>query len=400
MASSEFTPVDEATTFRSILSSAPVSVRFLTGDAGALTTQLESEEQAHHPTISIFAGLHGDFAPFVAKGILQDVTPLLKTLSKRGFPKSFIKLSMMGSKTKHYYIPWNQATYVLAINKKALKYLPKGAKVKALSYGQWIQWGKNLQRATGKRLIGLPAGPTGLIHRFIQGYLYPSFTGSAGVVQFRSAAARKMWQKFQDLWSVTNPDSTNYNFMQDALLSGSVWVAWDHVARLIAAVTQQPKNFILVPAPSGPKGLGYLLVLGGLAIPKHAPNVKAARKLITYLTDPYAQINVLTSLAFFPVTNARIPKVLPAGIRLEAAAVNSQAHARHTIPALLPVGLGTQGGAFNNVYLDTFHRIVLNGESIPLVLNAEAKELQAILTSTGAGCWPPDPPSKGPCRVK
>ena len=269
-----------------------------------------------------------------------------------------------------------------------------------MTYDQWIQWGKNRQKATGKRLIGLPAGPTGLIHRFIQGYLYPSFTGSAGVVQFRSGAAAKMWQKAKDLWSVTNPDSTNYNFMQDALLSGSVWVAWDHVARLITAVTQQPRNFVLVPAPSGPKGLGYLLVIAGLAIPKGAPNVKAAERLINFLTGPYAQINVLTSLAFFPVTNARIPKVLPAGIRLEAVAVKNQAHARHTIPALLPVGLGTQGGTFNKVYLDTFHRIVLNGESIPSVLRDEGNQLQAIMNSTGAGCWPPDPPSKGPCQVK
>jgi multiple sugar transport system substrate-binding protein len=400
MVSTQFTPVNEATAFRSILSSAPVSVNFLTGDAGALTTQLESEEQAHHVTISLFAGLHGDFAPFVSKGLLQDVTPLLKSLSKRKFPKSFVKLSMMGSKTKHYYIPWMQATYVLAINKKALKYLPKGANVNALTYDQWIQWGKNMAKGTGRRLVGLPAGPTGLIHRFIQGYLYPSFTGSAGVVQFKSAAAAKMWQKVKDLWAVTNPDSTNYNFMQDALLSGSVWVAWDHVARLINAVTQQPKNFILVPAPTGPKGLGYLLVIGGLAIPKGAPNTKAAQKLIVFLTQPYAQINVLTSLAFFPVTNAKIPKVLPAGIRLEALAVQKQAHARHTIPALLPVGLGTQGGAFNKVYLDTFHRIILNGESISSVLNDEGHQLQTILSSSGAGCWPPDPPSKGPCQVK
>lgn len=400
MVSTQFTPVNEATSFRSILSSAPVPVSFQPGDAGTLTTQLTSEEQAHHVTIGLFAGLHGDFAPFVAQGFLQDLTPLLKKLSKRGFPKSIVKLSMMGSKTKHFYIPWMQATYVLAVNKKALKYLPKGAKLNALTYDQWIQWGKNLEKGTGKRLLGLPAGPTGLIHRFIQGYLYPSFTHSSGVVQFKSPAAVKMWQKVKDLWAVTNPGSTNYGFMQEPLLSGDVWVAWDHVARLINAVTQQPRNFVLVPAPTGPTGLGYLSVIGGLAIPKGAPNTKAAEKVIDFLTQPYAQVNVLTSLAFFPVTNAKIPKVLPAGIRLEAVAVKSQAHAKHTVPALLPVGLGTQGGAFNKIYIDTFHRIVLNGESISSVLNDEGAQLQSVINTAGASCWAPDPPSKGPCRVK
>jgi len=202
------------------------------------------------------------------------------------------------------------------------------------------------------------------------------------------------------LWAVTNPQSTNYGFMQEPLLSGEVWVAWDHVARLINAVTQKPKDFVLVPAPSGPKGLGYLLVIGGMAIPKGAPNVKAAEKLITFLTQPYAQLNVLNKLAFFPVTNAKIPSILPAGIRLEALAVKTQARSRHTVPALLPVGLGTQGGAFNKVYLDTFNRIVIQNQPIQSVLSDEGSTLQSILNSTNAGCWAPDPPSHGPCKVK
>lgn len=400
LVSTQFTPVNESEAFRSILASAPVSTNFLPLDSSAFTTQFEAQEQAHHVTVSVIAGLHGDFAPFISQGLLQDVTPLLKKLVKRGFPKSMVKLSMSGSKSKHYYIPWMQATYVMAINKKALKYLPKGANVQALTYDQLIQWGKNMQKGTGQRMIGLPAGPTGLLARFIEGYLYPSFTHSSGVAQFKSAAAAKMWQKVKDLWAVTNPQSTNYGFMQEPLLSGEVWVAWDHVARLINAATQKPRDFILVPAPTGPKGLGYLLVIGGMAIPKGAPNQKAAEQLISYLTQPYAQINVLNKLAFFPVTNAKIPNILPAGVRLEANAVKNQARSRHTVPALLPVGLGTQGGAFNKVYTDTFSRIVLNGESIQSVLNDEGKTLQSLLTSTGAACWAPDPPSHGPCKVK
>jgi hypothetical protein len=183
MLSTQFTPVTEAEKFRSILSGAPTAVNFLPGDSGALTDRLRAEEKAGHVTISIFAGLHGDFPPLVSEGLLQDVSPLLKQLVKRGFPKSIVKLSTMGSKTKHYYIPWMQATYVMAVNKKALKYLPKGAKVGALTYDQLIQWGKNMKKGHGQPMIGLPAGTTGLIHRFIQGYLYPSFAHSSGVAE-------------------------------------------------------------------------------------------------------------------------------------------------------------------------------------------------------------------------
>jgi multiple sugar transport system substrate-binding protein len=292
-----------------------------------------------------------------------------------------------------------QATYIMAVNKKALKYLPKHVSLTSLTYDQLIQWGKNMKKATGSAMIGLPDGPTGLINRFIQGYLYPSFTHST-VVQFKSSAAVSMWQKVKQLWAVSSPESTTYNFMQDALLGGEVWVAWDHVARLITAATQQPNQFDLIPAPYGPKGRGYMAVIAGLAIPKGAPNLKADQQFITYLTQPGPQITTLENLAFFPSTNAKIPKRLPTGIYLEAQAVKKQAAAKHTVPTLLPIGLGAQGAQFNKVYTDTFTRIVVNNENIKSVLSSEAKTLQGILDQTGAKCWAPDPPSKGTCHVK
>jgi multiple sugar transport system substrate-binding protein len=91
---------------------------------------------------------------------------------------------------------------------------------------------------------------------------------------------------------------------------------------------------------------------------------------------------------------------LRAGVRLEGLAVKAQARARNALPALLPVGLGEESTAFNNVYLDTFRRIVLNREPIRAVLNSEAQTLQGILDQAKAPCWAPDKPSKGTCRVR
>src|ERR671931_510414 len=168
-----------------------------------------------------------------------------------------------------------QATYVLAINKKAM----------------------------GKRMLGIPAGPKSLLHRFFQGYLYPSYTGSSGVVGFKTPEAASMWQDFRDLWQYVKPQSTNYAFMQEPLLSEEVWIAWDHVARLIKVATDRPNDFVLVPAPAGPKGRGFMPVLAGLAIPKGAPNRAGAEQLIDYLTQPKQQAITAANLAFFPITN-------------------------------------------------------------------------------------------------
>ncbi len=71
-------------------------------------------------------------------------------------PQSLLDLGKLGKPTQQY-IPWMQATYVMAAKKEALQYLPDGADVNALNYDQLIEWGKNMQEATGQPQIGFPA---------------------------------------------------------------------------------------------------------------------------------------------------------------------------------------------------------------------------------------------------
>ena len=210
-----------------------------------------------------------------------------------------------------------------------------------------------------------------------------------------------MWTSFRDLWKVAvNPQSTSYDFMQEPILADEVWIAWDHTARLIDAASKNPDEIMLVPAPAGPKGRGFMPVITGLGIPKGAPDRASSEKLIDYLTQPQTQITTLTQLAFFPATGAQIPAELPPGIKLEADAVAKQASAPDAVPSLLPVGLGAQGNEFNKVFIDTFTRIVINNEDVQPVRDDQGGKLQALIDQAGAACWAPDPPSNGPCKVK
>jgi multiple sugar transport system substrate-binding protein len=399
--SSQFKPVEEQEKMRQvILKDAPVQTEYIPEDPGPFNDRLIAEQKAGRVTVSLVGGLHGDFAPFVQADQMEDLSALMGKLGDRGFPATFVELSHMGTKDKTYYVPWMQATYVLAVNKKALQYLPQGADVNALTYAQLREWGANIQQGTGQRRLGFPGGPKGLIHRFFQGYLYPSYTGSAGVVGFKSPEAIQMWQEFKAIWEVSNPQSANYEFMQEPLLSEEVWVAWDHTARLINAAKEKPNDLVLVPAPAGPKGRGFMPVIAGLGIPKGAPNRAGAEQMIEYMTQPKQQVATLRELAFFPATSAQVSEDLSPGIRLEADAVAKQAAAKDALPSLLPIGLGGKGGEFNKVYLDTFSLIVLRNGSVQQVLDEQGKILQGIMDETKAGCWPPDPPSDGPCKVR
>ncbi len=399
--SNQFKPVEEQEKMRTIiLKDAPVKVDYIPEDPGPFNDRITAEEKAGKVTVSLIGGLHGDLEVFTKAGYLEDLAPLLQKLGDRGFPQQFTQLAQFGQSGKTYYIPWMQATYVLAVNKKALEYLPQGADVNALTYAQLKDWGAAIQKATNKRLLGFPAGPKGLMHRFFQGYLYPSYTGSAGVVGFKTPEAATMWQELKDTWQYVNPQSTNYEYMQEPLASEEVWVAWDHVARLINVAKDRPNDFILVPAPAGPKGRGFMPVLAGMAIPKGAPNRAGAETLIDFLTQPKQQSATAANLGFFPVTSAPVPQDVNPGIKLESDAVQKQAAAKDALVSLLPIGLGGKSGDFNNVYLETFQRIVLKNEPIQPVLDDRAKVLQGIMDDTKAGCWAPDPPSDGPCKVK
>jgi multiple sugar transport system substrate-binding protein len=397
--STQLNAITESEAFRNItVKGFPGSVTKIDVPLGNTTfffDRVKAEAQAGKGTLSLLGGLHGDFATIPQ--YLTDLTPLAKELAKAGIPKDLLDLGKIGTK-QQLYIPWMQATYIMVANKKALPSLPKGADINALSYGQFLQWAKNLNQKFGKPEVGFPAGPSGLFPRFLQGYLIPAFTGHLNT-SYKSPNAVAGWRYLTALWKYVHPQSLTYNFMQDPLQSGEVLVAWDHVARLGDALKNHPDDYVTFPVPAGPKGRAYLPVLAGLAIPKTAPNPAGARALIKWLDGISAQARTLSTVGFFPVVAQKLSKRLPPGLLKMAATVKTQQRSKDALASLLPVGLGSQGGAFNKVFTDTFTRIVVNHEDIASVLNDQGDKLQAVLNTTGAPCWKPDPPSSGTCQV-
>jgi len=395
--STQCVPVEEAEKMRGvILADFPGQPEFIPADYATFEDTVLAEVKAGKGSIDVIGALHGQFPTLLAAGALQDISHLVDKVKDRGIPDAYMELGKLGT-DKQYFIPWMQATYIAAANKKALKYLPAGADPESLTWEQFRDWAKNIYEATGEKKLGFPIN--GLLHRFLEGYIYPSYTGGM-VTTFRSAEAIKMWEFVKDLWQYVHPQSMVYEFMQEPLMSEEVWLAWDHTARLINAFKERPDDFLALPSPSGPKGLGFMPVVVGLAIPVTAPNQKGAEALIEYLTRPEVQITTLREVGFFPVIDVEYPATIAAGIRAQGEAVSKQAAAANAIPAMLPVGLGPRSGEINKIYRDAFTRIVINGEDIETVLAEETANLQALLDETGAPCWPPDPPSVGPCKVE
>ena len=397
--STQLRPIEEAQKMRKvILKDFPHEVDYVTEQPPQLPVRIKAEQQGGTHTIDVVGALHGELQPLVPLDALAPLDDLAAKLKGRGIPDPLMTLGKFGT-AQQLYLPWMQASYIMVANKEALPYLPDGSDINALSYDQLASWASAIQEKTGKRLLGFPAGPQGLMHRFFEGFLYPSYTGGV-VVPFRSEAAEVMWTRFASLWKSVNPNSTSYNFMQEPLLSGDVWIGFDHIARVLDALRQKPDQFVAFPAPSGPKGRGYMPVLAGLAIVKGAPDLNGAMALIDYLDEPETQIATARSVGFFPVVKVDLPPDLEPGLKLGANAIEKMESAKDALPALLPIGLGQRGGEFDKVFIDTFQLIVLRGQKPRAVLDREAETLRRLMTETGAPCWLPDPPSTGACQVQ
>ncbi|MGH2418850.1 MAG: ABC transporter substrate-binding protein [Candidatus Limnocylindria bacterium] len=398
MVSSQLVPTAEQELMNNeILANFEGSVEFVGLDAGPFNDQIRAQEEAGEGEISVIGGLDGEFSSFGADGLLTDLSDVAEELADLGINETYLEFGKLGT-DQQLYIPWMQATYVMAARTEALDYLPDGADINDLTWEQITEWGANIEAETGERKLGFPAGEDGLLHRFFQGYAYPAFTGGVNTT-FTSPEAVDMWSWLAETWQYVNPQSTTYGFMQEPLQSGEVWVAWDHTARLIQALQNQPEEIVAFPVPSGPEGKAYMPVVAGLAIPTSAPNVEGAKALIRYLLSPETQATTLSAVSFFPVIESELPDV-SAGLQAEIDAVEAQLNADDALPAYLPVGLGDQGGAYSQVFRDVFQQVVMDGGDPATVLAAQLPNLQAVFEASGAPCWPPDPESDGPCEAQ
>lgn len=398
--STQFNVVEETDKARAILADfGGGTADFVPSEEGPMIELILAEASAGEGTVDLLGALHGTFPTLANNDTLFDLSELLAEIEETtDVNDAFVELGKLGTEDYQYYIPWMQATFTMAANNEALQYLPEGADINALTWEQLAEWAKNIQEATGEARLGLPVA--GLFHRFLEGYAFPSWTGGM-VTGFKTQEAADMLVFMRDeLWPYVNPESINYEFMSEPLLSGEVWIAFDHVARLKAAFDEQPENFVAFPAPAGPAGRGFMPVVVGLAVPYTSPNPDGADELIKYLLSPEVQGAILRDLGFYPVVSGVDTSNLPQGVALQSAAVEAQANAADGIPSLLPVGLGDRGGEINQIFRNAFTRVVLEGQDPMTVLEEEGAALQTLLDETGAACWAPDPPSDGPCQLK
>ena len=380
--STQLRPLQEATTMRQDILAGfgrPVSFEPLDDRPGFAS---RARELARQPGCrAVFGGLETDFVTLYRAGLLEDVRGILPTLGNRSFLQRFTGRGAFDSRGA-YFVPWMQATYLMAANRRSLRYLPKGADINHLTYRQLLDWAAEMYRQAGRGMLGFPVGPKGLMPRFLEGYLYPSFTGSVSS-RFDAPEAQGMWQYLRSLYRYVAPSSLMLSRMDEALLNGEVWVAWDHTARLVEAFRRRPDEFVAFPAPAGPMGRGSMTVLAGLGLPRGCSDEEAG-SLVEYLTRPEVQAQTMTRLGFLPVVDVSGRDDLSAGSRALVQAAVAQLNSADGIPCSVPALAGDAARQFDLVYLNAFSQIVLRNGEPALVLAAQQEVLAGLKAADAA----------------
>ncbi len=361
-----------------------VTAEFIPMEYHELFTRLSAEIAAKKVTISLVGDLHGGLDLMNAKGLFDDLAGI--TLPNRTFIKALEDYAVMAG--RKVYIPWMQATYVMVVNKKAFEYLPAGLTAEDVtgasgkwSYDALLSWSKNLNEAFKGPKLGFPMGPGGLWHRFLHGYIYPSYTGYQAA-KFDSMYALALWKYLGDLLPFVHPASSTWAAMDEPLLKEEVLIAWDHTARVKNALIEKSEDFAVVPVPRGPKGRGYITVAVGLAIPVNAPQKDNAIKLIDYLTKPDVQVKILENVGFFPIVKEAEGAIPVGPLKILATGVLAQSGAADSVMVMIP-SLGAKGGEFTNTYRDVFTKIVVEGADMVTTVTEAADKLRAIFEEVG-----------------
>jgi len=126
--STQANPVEEAQAMRDgVLSGFAAGADFQPSETGPWLTRLEAELKAGKGKIGVIGSLHGNLIS------LGDGMADLSDVDTSGVNGTFLELGKLGT-SEQKYIPWMQATYIMAANKKALEHLPDGADINALTY--------------------------------------------------------------------------------------------------------------------------------------------------------------------------------------------------------------------------------------------------------------------------
>ncbi len=291
----------------------------------------------------------------------------------RTFSAAFMGTTSMGGKT--YFAPVGADVYLMLANNKAIKYLPAGTDVQNITWEQYVDWAVAIAEGEGEGKTAVTGVPMkSLIYMY--GGMFLSFGGEFPVIN--SAGANEAWKLLTKMKNAYSPTVMTYDNVTIPMKSGETWLTVAHMARMGEAYRSNPSNYVIAPAPSGPKGIGSIAGASGFSLPVGAPNRELAIKFIEFMTRPDIAVRIARGTGGFlpPIDEAiavlgdsPIDEVIKKGVMVLQNGVLSG----------VPASEYTSWGAVKQVYDDVFAEMIIGtGVYDKALLDAAQAKLEAL----------------------
>ena len=347
------------------------TVSFTTMDDDSLLKKAKFQKESGKVTTDVIIVHDGIMNEWIRN---EYIIPLpVSQWSDRTFSIAFRFRISSGGET--YFAPIGGDVYLTLINKRSLPYKPEGADPQALSWEEYVQWGRNIAEQTGSGRVGITGVPQkSLIYMY--GGVFLSYGGEFPVIN--SEGAVKGWELMVQMKDAYNPDIFTYDNVSLPMKSEDIWMTVAHMVRLGEVYREHPERFILAPAPKGSKGIGTIAGASGFAVMKGAPHKDLALEFVKFMTEPSRAVKISQGTGgFIPLVNESLDllgdspedEIIAQGIEMLKTAVVSG----------VPGGDYVSWGDVKQVYDDAFLELVMTRQEVDIeYLNAAQEKLNRM----------------------
>ncbi len=349
-----------------------ISISFQTMDDLTALQRLEVQTASGNICSNIEIASSGSMTDWINSGYLVDLTEKVAGWKDLKFIPAFSKgIEIDG---KQYFLPIAGNVYLLIANKKALKYLPKGAKIDELTWDQFADWALNIKKGTGfgrTVVCGVP------LKSFIYQFGTCALSYGAEFPEINSEGAKKAWTIFEKL-SQADAFIPNIREIADCslpMIRGEAWLSILNNTKVGEVFETNETKFVVAKMPKGPKGRGIIVGFSGMALIKNSQNQKTALGIIKYLTKPDIQVQLARGTGgFVPAVEAAL-KFLdvndPQDIVIRKAIHELKGN---VVASGVPGSKYKDWGAVKMVFDNIFERVLLRKEKLTDKMLDEAAE--------------------------
>jgi len=349
-------------------------VNFQILDDKKLLERAELQLKTDHPTMDIVCAYVANMPEWIENGYIEDLTSNVKSWKDRHFSPTFEYGTNFEG--KQYFIPVGADVYLTIANKKAVKYLPKGADLDKLTWEDFAKWSNAIAKGEGEGktvVTGIPM--KSLVYQF--GAISLSY--GATFPDINTPEAIKAWEILVSMKDDFIPAVLNVDNCVAPMKRQEAWFSWMHCARAGQVYSSNPANFVVAPVPEGPAGIGSIAGVSGYGILKNAPHKELAIKFLEYITRPDMQVKIAKGTGGFipPVEEAL--NYLGDDPEDEVVAKAVMVLSKGRVSGV-PGGDYQDWGAVKKVFDDVFVEMVLNGDGTvdKTLLNEAQAKLDAL----------------------